>query len=142
MVPVDFTKSTNKLVEYAFYMAKNLGAVIDFVHVIADYPGDVMIGSPYAREYQDRVFAASQDKMALLIGNSQEICPGCDGEVVLGDPVDEIVKFAEVKMANLIILSTHGAKGLEKILLGSTAENVLKKAPCPVLIMNPFRKTA
>jgi nucleotide-binding universal stress UspA family protein len=139
VVPIDFTKSTNKLVEYAFYMAKSLTAVIDFVHVVADYPGDAMIGSPYAQEYQDKVFAASKDKMALLVENSQEVCPGCDGEVFYGDPVDRIVEFAETKKADLIVMSTHGAKGLEKILLGSVAEHVLKKAHCPVLIMNPFK---
>jgi hypothetical protein len=44
-----------------------------------------------------------------------------------------------MKNADLIIISTHGAKGLEKMLLGSVAEHVLKLAHCPVLVMNPFR---
>ncbi len=139
VVPVDFTKSTNKLVEYAFYMAESLQAAIHFIHVVADYPGDAMIGAPFAQEYQDKVFAASKEKMNLLVDNSKKVCPGNDGEVVYGDPVDQIVEFAEKKRADLLIISTHGAKGLEKILLGSVAEHVLKKAHCPVLIMNPFK---
>jgi nucleotide-binding universal stress UspA family protein len=138
VVPVDFTKSTHELVEYAVYMAARLSAVINFVHVVADYPGDAMIGSPFAQEYQDKDFAASKQKMTHLVEDSQEMCPGCDGDVVYGDPVEQIVKFAETKKADLLILGTHGAKGLEKVLLGNVAEHVLRKAHRPVLIMNPF----
>ena len=58
---------------------------------------------------------------------------------VVGDPVDEIVQIAGAKKSDLIIIGTHGTKGLEKILLGSVAERVLKRADCPVLIMNPFK---
>jgi len=141
VVPVDFTKSTDKLVEYALYMAQSLQAVIDFVHVVADYPADAMVGAPYAQEYQEKIYAASKERMAGLIKESQAICPGSDGEVVYGDPIDQIVEFAENKKADLLIISTHGARGLEKILLGSVAEHVLKKAHCPVLIMNPFKNT-
>jgi nucleotide-binding universal stress UspA family protein len=60
--------------------------------------------------------------------------------VVTGDPVDRITEIAKEKNSDLIIISTHGAKGLEKILLGSVAERVLKRAHCPVLVMNPFKR--
>jgi nucleotide-binding universal stress UspA family protein len=80
--------------------------------------------------------------MANLITDSKKKCPKCDGEVVYGEPVEQIVEYAERKNADLLIVSTHGAKGLEKILLGSVAEHVLKKAHCPVLIMNPFRNNS
>ena len=137
VVPVDFTRSTNKLVEYALYMAKSLEAVIDFVHVVPNYPGDAMIGSPFAQQYQDKDFAASKAKMARLVEDSLAACPGCSGEVVFGDPVGHIVGFAEAKKADLLILGTHDAKGLEKVLLGNVAEHVLRKVHCPVLIMKP-----
>ena len=139
VVPVDLTKSTSKLVEYALYMAEALRAVIDFVHVVADYPGDAMIGSPFAQQYQDKDFAASKQKMARLVEDSLKVCPGCEGEIVFGDPVGKIVEFAEAKKADLLILGTHNAKGLEKVLLGNVAENVLRKAHCPVLIMKPVK---
>ncbi len=139
VVPIDFTTSTDKLVTYAKYMTEKLAAVIHFVHVVADYPGDAMIGSPFAREYKDKVIAVSEEKMQNLVQGSRETFPGCTGEVVYGDPVDKIVEFAENKKADLIVISTHGARGLEKILLGSVAERVLKRAHCPVLVMNPFK---
>jgi nucleotide-binding universal stress UspA family protein len=53
--------------------------------------------------------------------------------------VDTIVDTARGEEADLIIIATHGTKGLEKILLGSVTERVLQQAPCPVLTMNPYK---
>lgn len=141
VVALDFTKSTKKLVDYAVYMAESHQAVIDFVHVVPDYPGDAMIGSPYGQKYQDKDFAVSKKRMASIVEDSQKKAPGCSGEVVYGDPVSEIVGFAESKNADLLIIGTHDAKGLEKVLLGNVAEHVLRKAHCPVLIMKPVKDT-
>jgi nucleotide-binding universal stress UspA family protein len=138
-VALDFTKNTDKLVEYAVYMAESLQAAIDFLHVVPDYPGDAMIGSPYAQEYQDKDFAKSKKRMASIVEDSQARLAGCSGEVMYGDTVDQIVGFAESNQADLLIIGTHDAKGLEKVLLGNVAEHVLRKAHCPVLIMKPVK---
>lgn len=140
VVPVDFSENTDKLVTYAGYVAKKLGATIHFVHVVAPYPGDAMIGVPFAAEYRDKIYIASKERMANLVQDNQSLCPGCTGHVVPGEPVDQIIEIAKENNSDLIVISTHGAKGLEKILLGSVAERVLKRSPCPVLIMNPFKK--
>jgi nucleotide-binding universal stress UspA family protein len=140
VVPVDFAENTGKLVAYACYMAERLDATIHFVHVVDAYPGDAMIGAPFAAEYQDKVYFAAEERMANLVHDMKEKCPGCTGQTVNGEPVEKIVELAAASDADLIITSTHGAKGLEKILLGSVAERVLKRAHCPVLIMNPFKK--
>lgn len=140
VVPVDFLETTNKLVDYAVYMAEKLSATLHFVHSVYFYAGDAMLGVPYAQECENRLFTNAQERMENLVGANSERCPGCTGEVLIGDPVWKIVEFAEKKDSQLIIISTHGAKGLEKILLGSVARRVLKRAHCPVLIMNPFKE--
>lgn len=140
VVPVDFSENTDKLVAYACYVAEKLGAVIHFVHVVAPYPGDATIGAPFAAEYRDKVYVASKERMSNLVQDNQEHCRGCTGQVVAGEPVEKIVELAKEADSDLIVISTHGAKGLEKILLGSVAERVLKRAHCPVLIMNPWKK--
>lgn len=139
VVPVDFSENTDKLVTYACYMAEKLAAVIHFVHVVAPYPGDATIGAPFAAEYRDKVYIASKERMSNLVHDNQERCPGCTGQVVAGEPVEQIVEIAKEVESDLVIISTHGAKGLEKILLGSVAERVLKRSHCPVLIMNPWK---
>lgn len=139
VVPVDFSKITSKLVDYSAYMAEKFSAAIHFIHAVTFPTGEAVLGLPYAMEYEAKILADAKEKMSNLVADNRERCPGCTGEVVVGDPVDRIVEIAKEREANLIIISTHGAKGLEKILLGSVAERVLKRADCPVLTMNPFR---
>jgi nucleotide-binding universal stress UspA family protein len=65
----------------------------------------------------------------------------CRGEVLSGEPAEAILTFADQHNADMIILSTHGAQGFEKILIGSIADRVIKGAGCPCLVFNPFKKT-
>lgn len=139
VVPVDFSKITAKLIDYSIYMAEKLSATIHFIHAVTYVTGDAMLGVPFAVEYEAKMLAAAQEKMTNLLEDNREKAPGCSGEVVAGDPVDTIVDTAKDKEADLIIIGTHGTKGLEKILLGSVTERVLKRAPCPVLTMNPYK---
>ena len=60
-------------------------------------------------------------------------------KVVVGDAAAEICKFTEEKGVDLIILCTHGRKGLDRTLLGSVTGSVIKRAKKPVLSVNPFR---
>ena len=146
IVPVDFSEATETQVEYAVNMAGKLSAVMHFVHIFnfrhfSDfYAGDVMLGAAYYLECEEELLSNAKRKMADLVERNRKECSECTGQVITGDPVDEILKFAEEKDADLIIISTHGAKGLEKILLGSVAGRVVKRAHCPVLTMNPFKE--
>ncbi len=140
VVPIDFADNTDKLVAYACAMAEKFAAAIHFLHVVAAYPGDVWVGAPFAEEYRDRIIFAAEERMKKLVDDWSEKGRSCTGLVVGGEPVEKIVELAAAAEADLIVISTHGAKGLEKILLGSVAERVLKRAHCPVLIMNPFKR--
>ena len=122
-------------------MAKELGATLHFVHVVSIYYGDAMFGMPFAEELLVNCKTDCQKRMENLIEDSREANPGCSGEVLSGDPVDEIVRVAKDRDADMVIMSTHGAKGLEKILLGSVTERVVKRVHCPVLVMNPYKKS-
>ena len=140
VVPVDFLEATDKLVEYAVYMAEKLSAVAHFVHIVHFYAGDALIGLPFAQECEQRLLSNAEERMSNLVTDNRERLPGCTGEVIIGDPVEKIIAFARSKDSDLIIISTHGAKGIEKILLGSVTERVLKRTHCPVLVMKPYKK--
>jgi nucleotide-binding universal stress UspA family protein len=60
-------------------------------------------------------------------------------KVVMGDASEEILKYVESEDIDLVIMGTHGRKGLEHIIFGSVAERVVKKSPVPVLTVNPYR---
>ena len=66
-------------------------------------------------------------------------CEGLDVEelIVHGEPAAEIVRVARERGADLIVISSHGRTGLGRILFGSTAESVVRYAPCPVLVVKP-----
>jgi nucleotide-binding universal stress UspA family protein len=59
--------------------------------------------------------------------------------VLTGDPGEEIVNYAEQEKMDLILIGTHGRKGVDRILFGSVAEHVVKNSRIPVLTLNPYR---
>lgn len=140
VVPVDFLETTDRLVEYGTYMAGKLSAEILFLHVVHFYAGDAMLGLPYAQECEDKLLNVADERMSNLVRDHKTSAQQCSGDIVIGDPVAKIVEYSKEKDADLIIISTHGAKGLESILLGSVARRVVKQAHCPVLVMNPFKQ--
>ena len=56
-------------------------------------------------------------------------------DVVMGDPIDEILHAAEARHCGLIVMNTHGRQGARRLLMGSVAEGVLRRAPCPVITL-------
>ena len=81
----------------------------------------------------------AEQKMANLVADSCAAGLTCTGKVLTGDVVDGIIEYALDEKADLMVIGTHGTKGLEKILLGSVAERLVKKAHCPVLSFNPLK---
>ncbi len=139
LIPVDFSSNTEKLVEFGFYVAKNFSASVEILYVVEPIPADAMIGSTMITDYRELAVDSANKKMKEMVADLREKHPDCSGEVVYGDPVDEIVKKAGADDSKLIVISTHGAKGLERILLGSVTERVVKRATCPVMVHNPFK---
>ena len=140
IVPVDFGKTTHKLVEFATYIATQLSAEIDFCHVVEPFStGDMMLGSPSLGDLEKQIRVKAEERMANLIEDNEGKGPVCRGKILFGDTVDEIVAYARENGADMVIIGTHGAKGLEKILLGSVAERVVKRSDCPCLVMNPYK---
>ena len=140
IVPVDFGKNTKKLAEFALYIATQLSAEIGFCHVVEPFlMGDMMLGSPSLGDFEKQIRINAEERMANLIEDSEGKGLTCRGKVLFGDTVEEIIAYAREQRAGMIIIGTHGAKGLEKILLGSVAERVVKRSDCPCLVMNPYK---
>ncbi len=140
VVPVDLEQHTQKLAEFAIYIAKKLNVHISFIHVTEFYAsGDMMLGSPSLETINQERIQRAKEVMANLIKDNKAKYENISGIVYKGEIVDTIVKFAAEEQAGLLIIGTHGAKGIEKILLGSVAERVLKRAHCPTLTMNPYK---
>ena len=142
IAPVDFHQHTEDLAAFAIDMANKLGAKLTFVHVVENFAqavSQIEVITPSFTEITEEIFGHAKRKMAELVEQSKASCAGCSGQVLRGDATDGIVDYAGEVKSGLIIIGTHGARGIEKVLLGSVAERVLKRAPCPILIFNPYK---
>ena len=140
IVPVDFGKTSNKLVEFALYIAKQFSAEIGFCHVVEPLlPEDLVLDSPSLGDLEKKMGTNAEERIASLIKDCEGKGITCGGKVLFGDTVDKIISYAKDQDANMIIIGTHGAKGLEKILLGKVAERVVQRSDCPCLVMNPYK---
>lgn len=141
VVPVDLEKNTPKLIDYAISMANKLDSEILFFHgvelVVA--MGEMASGGFTYDDYNTQRVHYAKQAIDKIVEKASGKCKKCSGKVVVGDVVDEIIDYAKKRKAGMIIMGTHGKRALEKILLGSVADRVLKAAPCPVLVMNSYR---
>jgi nucleotide-binding universal stress UspA family protein len=156
LVPTDLSEPGNQAVRYAVEEAALHRARLTLLHVLPpDATTDVyyVTGAPDAgaRAGLDPVAGGrlgasmgaqptvvrdddSEGALTQLRDLAGQALPGtADVEVAVGHPADTIVRIAQERAADLIVMSTHGRTGLQHVLLGSVAEKVVRLAPCPVL---------
>jgi nucleotide-binding universal stress UspA family protein len=140
IVPVDFHQHTDELAEFAISIANKLGAHITFFHVVED----VVFYSDFIPTYlalnTEEIFTHAKQEMNALIERNKKNCVKCTGQVSKGDIVDTILDYVQVQGMDLIVIGTHGARGIEKILLGSVAERVIKQSVCSALIFKAVKQ--
>ena len=137
LVPLDFSAQSKSALEQAAGWAKKFDAKIDLLHVtpsvvsLASYQG--IDFSPLQEQWQ------AVGKKMLQTWNTRLRARKIAGQPVLssGRPANEIIAQAKKSGTDLIVISTHGYTGLEHALMGSTAEQVVRQAPCPVLVVRP-----
>jgi nucleotide-binding universal stress UspA family protein len=141
VVPVDLEQHTEKLVEFAVDMANKLDCEISIFHGVEYFVtmGEMALGNLTYEDYNSAQVDQARKKLDEIVRKAAGKCKKVSSKVGLGYVVDEIVAYAKDQEADMIIIGTHGKRGLEKILLGSVAERVIKRAHCPTLVMNPYR---
>jgi nucleotide-binding universal stress UspA family protein len=132
--PTDFSDGSRDAFLLACSLARDHGARLIVLHVTSvpdlAYKGYGAPGSPLlAEEYLAR---ARQELEKLQPPDPR---PSFERRVEEGDPVTEIIRVAAETVAGLIVMGTHGQTGLRHLLMGSVAEQVVRKASCPVLTL-------
>jgi len=142
LVPIDFSDYSKKALQYTVAFAKQFNAEINLVYVIEPlvYPADLSMGQVVIPQAEIDLSSKSKQELEQLakteIGNLLKY----NIIVKNGKPFMEIIETATEIDSDLIIISTHGHTGVEHLLFGSTAEKVVRKAPCPVLtIREPIK---
>ena len=137
LVPIDFSEESIKALRYAKPFAEEFGAEIILLHVVEPVvrPEYCLI-VPGARGGRT-VARMNEREQQLARLRHREIGEAIkdDNVVHMGKPYEEIVNLARAKKVDLIVIATHGYKGLKHVFLGSTTERVVRFAPCPVLVV-------
>jgi universal stress protein A len=137
LVPIDFSDHSKNALKYAISFAQQFKASIDLIYVVEPtvYPADFSFGQIGFPNVEEELRVHGNEELENLI--KKEI----SGKVVsrkivrTGKPFYEINQYAQERDMDIIIIATHGHSGMEHILFGSTAEKVVRKAPCPVLVV-------
>ncbi|KAB0663409.1 universal stress protein [Oryzomonas japonica] len=138
-----FATDFSGISDYAFDYAASLAAVCDarlvIVHVVTHQVDlrDFYVPHISFDEIDKEVEAGAQKRMVEFCEKRMGPFPGTKSFVVTGIPHEEIFKKAVEEKASLIVMGTHGRQGVEHFIFGSTAERVVKTAPCPVLTVRP-----
>ena len=137
LVPIDFSDYSRSALKYAVNFCKNCKADMFLIYVVEPviYPPDFSMGQiaiPSVNSEWDERARQELDKLA-----KEQIPSGVAVKTIIktGKPFVEIIETAGELDVDLIIIATHGRSGVEHILFGSTAEKVVRKAPCPVLTL-------
>lgn len=137
VVPVDFTETSETALDYAIELAKKFGSSITVLHAyeipVFGFPDGALIATA---DVAANISSAAQQALGRMVDARQNT--GVAVEAILRDGVawEEINRVAEERKADLIVLGTHGRRGLARALLGSVAENVIRTAKVPVLALH------
>ena len=128
--PTDFSPNADQALALAFALARDYRGRLILLHVAA---------SPTIVAHAELVPVLQATQEELQTQLRQRAAANAEGPVEVrlehGDPADEVVRVANEMHADLIVMGTHGRSGIGRLLMGSVAEQVLREAPCPVLIV-------
>jgi len=134
LLPIDLSEYAAHAQPYAVELASAYRASLHLVHVVdihwmgpvatAEFPGQIEDALRQNREAGEKALRAMKQEISDLQVHTQ---------VLMGSPHVEIVRYARREEIDLIVLATHGRRGLSHALIGSVAEKVVQMAPCPVL---------
>ncbi|MBT9314871.1 universal stress protein [Leptothoe spongobia] len=131
LIPIDFSDLSYQALEPAKEQVENISA-LKLIHVLSPlHPADpaAMWDTVSDQDRKQKVRAFTRDKLSEMGYDDIHI------EVAIGDPMSKIMDYAQEIDADLIVMSSHGRKGVSHFLMGSVAEQVVRLSHCPVLIL-------
>jgi nucleotide-binding universal stress UspA family protein len=139
LVPTDFSDCSNEALKYASNLASDTGARICIVHVdefldaavpaIPSVEGGYLVEAAWDTKRQEDVKA----KLAKVVPTVSNV--KYDQHYLMGSPQNEILQIANEQGVDLIVMGSHGRTGISRLLMGSVAEAVMRRANCPVLVV-------
>jgi nucleotide-binding universal stress UspA family protein len=142
LFPCDLTKNSSKILPYVLSVSEKYDSMIYLLHVVehfSKWDGGFYDFRSSMDLYQNKALKRAEACMDKLCEEQLQNCPNFQKRRIFGDPATEILKTIDAEEIDLVIMGTHGRKGLDHTIFGSVAENVMKKSPVPVLVINPYK---
>jgi len=138
LCPVDFSEFTDEILEYALDIAKKYDAELHLIHIIPN----LNYFTPYESFFTPENLVVVEKNMETEVNKDfddlmKKIAVPAKKIIKNGTAFVEIIDYVRKESIDLVVMGTHGRTGLEHILIGSVAERVVRKAPCPVLTVRP-----
>jgi len=140
LFPTDFSESAENASRYALSLAKKYGSKVYVIHVIEPFTYTTEFGLDFSAQLKEMEASARRllDDIAASIKKTNL---DVESALITGEPFVEIIKYARKEQVDLIVMATHGRSGIEHMLMGSVAEKVVRKSPCPVLTIKKSGQT-
>jgi nucleotide-binding universal stress UspA family protein len=141
LVPTDFTETSDRALDWAIDLAARVGASVTVMHAyeipVLGFPDGALIATP---EIAVRISDAARGALNRTVERCKDRGVPLDAVLRDGVPYEEVNTLAEAIKADLIVIGTHGRRGLARALLGSVAENVIRTATRPVVTIHGPRE--
>jgi len=145
ITPIDFSKNADFIARSAIHMAGAFQASLVFVFVVQDFQdySGFFVPEMNMPNLERDLHVGAEKKMDSFCAGYEDLCKEegvsqFNHKVLAGDVAEQITDFALEEKGDLIVMGTHGYKGLEKVMFGSVADKVVKSAHCPVTTINPY----
>ncbi|MCL6621402.1 MAG: universal stress protein [Syntrophobacterales bacterium] len=139
LFPLDLTEKIDPLLPWVTTLVEKFDATLIVLFVTQDLASFTSFYMPHPniKSMQDEAMKAAQQKMAEIRQAYFQAFPKVETRVVQGDPAEKILEVAQKEGADLIIMGTHGRKGLERAIFGSVCDKVVRNSKIPVLTIYP-----
>jgi len=141
LFPLDLSESAAKIVPFVKSLASRYDARVHllFVARVFDYFTSMYVPHPSVSQFEKEVIEGAEKRLYEFADENFAAVAGTKTQVVAGDPSEEILSYIAAHGIDLVVMGTHGRKGLDKVIFGSVAERVVKSSPVPVMVVNPFK---
>jgi nucleotide-binding universal stress UspA family protein len=136
LCPVDFFPASDAAVNYAAGIAANYGAGIHLLHVVTPVVTGGFEFSLDTREITTSVKQKAEEELSALAAKFKEAGISTDYEVSVGDVYDEIKMAIEDLKPEIVVMGTHGRRGVERWFMGSTTEKLMRHSPVPLITIS------
>ena len=144
MFPVDLSESSPKIVPYVQAVAEKFGSKVHllFVARIFDYFTSMHVTQLSISQIEKEIIEGAEKRLYEFIDEHFREFKRIKTTVEPGDATGRILQYISEHHIDLVIMGTHGRKGMDKIIFGSVAERVVKMSPAPVMVVNPYKQNS